>query len=70
LGYRTPEAFRPRSRRGIGGASHFLRQGRSETTSCSLNTQRIGFFTDGVSGLGPDHRCMNWNLLDIDVEAA
>jgi hypothetical protein len=59
-------AVAPRHRRRF----PFLAATTKRDDSCSLNTQRIGLFTDGVFGLGADHRCMNWNLLDIDAEAA
>jgi len=56
--------------RGIGDASHRLRQGRRKTTLSSLNTQPIGSLTDAVSGVPSDHPFMDWHLLDTDIEAA
>jgi len=62
--------FGPGTHRGIGGASHRLRQGRRKTTPSSLKARRIGSLTDAVSGVPSDHPFMEWHVLDIDIEAA
>jgi len=62
--------FGRRVHRGIGDASHRLRQGRRNATPSSPKTQPIGFLTDAACVLEPDHRSMDCHPLAVDIEAA